>query len=105
MKEPIIFQNEITIKIDGGGVAFSLRGRDYKGVQCVVQTTTGTLSPGAHAGSYNGQDAYNDMLIRQDELFDASNRKIQGIGPGICSEGERPQGCHGSDSHRGGGIS
>lgn len=25
---------------------------------------TGTLSPGAHAGSYNGQDAYNDMLVR-----------------------------------------
>ena len=24
---------------------------------------TGTLSPGAHAGSYNGQDAYNDMLV------------------------------------------
>lgn len=28
--------------------------------------TTGTLSPGAHAGSYNGQDAYNDMLIVSD---------------------------------------
>lgn len=28
-----------------------------------MQKTTGTLSPGAHAGSYNGQDAYNDMLI------------------------------------------
>lgn len=29
-----------------------------------IQGKTGTLSPGAHAGSYNGQDAYNDMLIR-----------------------------------------
>lgn len=29
-----------------------------------IQDKTGTLSPGAHAGSYNGQDAYNDMLIR-----------------------------------------
>lgn len=29
-----------------------------------IQTTTGTLSPGAHAGSYNGQDAYNDLLVR-----------------------------------------
>lgn len=29
-----------------------------------IQTTTGTLSPGAHAGSYNEQDAYNDMLVR-----------------------------------------
>lgn len=27
------------------------------------QNVTGTLSPGAHAGSYNGQDAYNDMLV------------------------------------------
>ena len=27
------------------------------------QAVTGTLSPGAHAGSYNGQDAYNDMLV------------------------------------------
>ena len=27
------------------------------------QDTTGTLAPGAHAGSYNGQDAYNDMLV------------------------------------------
>lgn len=27
------------------------------------QDKTGTLSPGAHAGSYNGQDAYNDMLV------------------------------------------
>lgn len=29
-----------------------------------IQDKTGTLSPGAHAGSYNGQDAYNDMLVR-----------------------------------------
>ena len=28
-----------------------------------MQTTTGTLNPGAHPGSYNGQDAYNDMLV------------------------------------------
>lgn len=29
-----------------------------------IQDKAGTLSPGAHAGSYNGQDAYNDMLVR-----------------------------------------
>lgn len=29
-----------------------------------IQDKTGTLSPGAHAESYNGQDAYNDMLVR-----------------------------------------
>ena len=33
-------------------------------INAPIQTTTGTLSPGAHAGSYNGQDAYNDMLVR-----------------------------------------
>lgn len=27
------------------------------------QKVTGTLNPGAHPGSYNGQDAYNDLLI------------------------------------------
>ena len=27
------------------------------------QNTTGCLSQGAHPGSYNGQDAYNDMLV------------------------------------------
>jgi len=28
-----------------------------------LQPTVGCLTPGAHAGSYNGQDAYNDLLI------------------------------------------
>lgn len=32
------------------------------------QDKTGTLSPGAHAGSYNGQDAYNDMLVVENEM-------------------------------------
>lgn len=54
----------------------TLSARDYKQPQAVVyglcsdgsnsmtyQDKTGTLSPGAHAGSYNGQDAYNDMLV------------------------------------------
>lgn len=41
-----------------------------------IQDKTGTLSPGAHAGSYNGQDAYNDMLVRC-RVFDArGNGKI-----------------------------
>lgn len=31
------------------------------------QKNTGCLSPGAHAGSYNGQDAYNDMLVIDEE--------------------------------------
>ena len=32
-------------------------------VQEGLQNVTGTVSAGAHPGSYNGQDAYNDMLI------------------------------------------
>lgn len=32
-------------------------------VPLTYQYVTGALSPGAHAGSYNGQDAYNDMLV------------------------------------------
>jgi len=34
-----------------------------------MQNVTGTLNPGAHAGSYNGQDAYNDMLVVEDGLL------------------------------------
>ena len=34
----------------------------------LIQEKTGTLSSGAHPGSYNGQDAYNDMLVVDDGL-------------------------------------
>ena len=33
-------------------------------INALIQKATGTLSYGAHAGSYNGQDAYNDMFVR-----------------------------------------
>ena len=49
-----------------GEVAPSLQARMGTGgnqVPLTYQQVTGTLSPGAHAGSYNGQDAYNDMLV------------------------------------------
>lgn len=51
---------------DCGEVVPSLQARMGTGgnqVPLTYQQTTGTLSPGAHAGSYNGQDAYNDMLV------------------------------------------
>ena len=68
-KEPIVFRDDITIKIDGGGIAFTLGARDFKGVQCVsYQKVTGCLSQGAHPGSYNGQDAYNDLLVVDDGI-------------------------------------
>ena len=49
-----------------GEVVPSLQARMGTGgnqVPLTYQAVTGTLSPGAHAGSYNGQDAYSDMLV------------------------------------------
>lgn len=54
---------------DCGGISPSLQARMGTGgnqIPLTYQRVTGTLSPGAHAGSYNGQDAYNDMLICPD---------------------------------------
>lgn len=62
------------INSSGGGIAGTLDGNYYKGcgvregierefVLVSYQEVTGTLNPGGHPGSYNGQDAYNDMLI------------------------------------------
>lgn len=51
---------------DCGEIVPSLQARMGTGgnqMPLTYQQTTGTLSPGAHAGSYNGQDAYNDMLV------------------------------------------
>lgn len=51
---------------DCGEIVPSLQARMGTGgnqVPLTYQYVTGTLSPGAHAGSYNGQDAYNDMLV------------------------------------------
>lgn len=33
------------------------------------QNVTGCISQGAHPGSYNGQDAYNDMLVIDDGIM------------------------------------
>jgi len=62
-----------------GDIAFTLDGHYYLGcgsrggrerevVYWVddMQDTTGTLSPGAHPGSYNGQDAYSGLLVVED---------------------------------------
>ena len=56
---------------DCGEVSPSLQasmGTGGNQVPLTYQQTTGTLSPGAHAGSYNGQDAYNDMLVVSSEI-------------------------------------
>lgn len=52
-----------------------------------IQDKTGTLSPGAHAGSYNGQDAYNDMLVRC-RVFDARGNGNGKIVPTITRDHE-----------------
>lgn len=57
---------------DCGEVVPSLQARMGTGgnqVPLTYQAVTGTLSPGAHAGSYNGQDAYNDMLVVSSEIL------------------------------------
>lgn len=54
---------------DCGGISPSLQARMGTGgnqIPLTYKRVTGTLSPGDHAGSYNGQDAYNDMLICPD---------------------------------------
>ena len=63
---------------DCGEVAPSLQARMGTGgnqIPLTYQKTTGTLSPGAHAGSYNGQDAYNDMLVVSSEIPPALRAK------------------------------
>ena len=68
--------NNMHIVLEGNGTRESHKGPGYKESDvmyslntveqhavCTYQDKTGTLSPGAHAGSYNGQDAYNDMLV------------------------------------------
>lgn len=63
---------------DCGEVAPSLQARMGTGgnqIPLTYQETTGTLSPGAHPGSYNGQDAYNDMLVVSSEIHPALRAK------------------------------
>lgn len=49
------------------------------------QKVTGALTPGAYPGSYNGQDAYNDMLVVDNGMFSdgirtSERRNIEGGG-------------------------
>ena len=67
---------------DCGEVAPSLQARMGTGgnqIPLTYQKTTGTLSPGAHAGSYNGQDAYNDMLVVSSEISPALRAKANDL--------------------------
>ena len=65
------------------------------------QRIAGTLSPGGHPGSYNGQDAYNDMLVTNENVDQTTDRRIQGTG---CSLDDYAEGLQiGNRPHRGGG--
>lgn len=68
-----------------------------------IQKTTGTLSPGAHAGSYNGQDAYNDMLVVDDGSNIDQQKRLHDKtigGEGRCNSGIGIQGT--TSNYRGG---
>lgn len=82
----------------GGGVQTPLVLYDDED-DMSYQEVTGTVSQGAHPGSYNGQDAYNDMLIteKRNELCTASIRTVHSDGSGFGFEAARLQGCNGSD--------
>ena len=68
------------------------------------QKVTGSLTQGAHPGSYNGQDAYNDMLVTGDDIHDFAQRlSHQGRGgQGLCAVGNGLQGPSDSNGNRGG---
>lgn len=63
-----------------GGCCHSLSRECGRAVVIIsYQNVTGTLNPGAHPGSYNGQDAYNDMLVTDYERTNSN-----GHGTGQC---------------------
>ena len=60
-------------------------GAHAPAIVSTYQDVTGALTPGAHPGSYNGQDAYNDMLIARN----SANAIVRRLTPLEC---ERLQG-------------
>lgn len=63
---------------DETSVSITCCGGSYGGgsetLVVTYQNVCGTLSPGAHPGSYNGQDAWNDMLVTDDGTIMHGNR-------------------------------
>ena len=53
------------------------------------QNVAGTLNPGGHPGSYNGQDAYNDMLVVDDGVYNGIRASKCGNHEGGVSDLER----------------
>lgn len=101
------YPNDSRVKIREDGTVQTLSGKMGTGggnvpmvmEQQTYQETKGTLSPGSHPGSYNGQDAYNDMLITQktygldrasynqlasDDMFVANTSVVRRLTPMEC---------------------
>ena len=74
-----------TLQAKGSG------GYSHNYVNPILQRTTGTLTPGAHPGSYNGQDAHSDMLIPQSHtvrrLTPLECERLQGLPDGWTEYG------------------
>lgn len=85
-----IGHDERSTHLTSDGITDPLTMADYKDpIKVALQDTTGTLSPGAHAGSYNGQDAYNDMLVTENEEGEQMDTIVRRLTPLEC---ERLQG-------------
>lgn len=54
-----------TLSREAGRAVIIIRSKENE-TDMTYQSVAGTLSPGGHPGSYNGQDAYNDMLVTDD---------------------------------------
>lgn len=57
------------------------------------QKITGSLMANSHPGSYCGQDAYNDVLVTENDLYNSKTRFSHkgAVGHGICTDGIRLQ--------------
>lgn len=95
--ETLVFDEmQITSKINGnnptwGGVCHTISSNAARTTVIIkMQNTTGTLSQGSHPGSYNGQDAYNDMLV----VDDGGQRGEWATESGDNVRGHKRAGCH-----------
>ena len=79
-----VSQDQTLIAIEGNGIRESHQGKGYAETDKMFtlnatqhhgvcyQKVTGTLTPGSRPGSYNGQDAYNDMLVVEPSSWDGT---------------------------------
>ena len=106
--ETLVFdEGQITCPTNGlnpkwGGCCHALSGNAGRTVVIIsYQEKTGTLTPGAHPGSYNGQDAYNDMLVTDE----SSKHWQRAVAQHQYDGGNKPSGLYArrAGGHGGGG--